>query len=156
MTELFNLNAELEKTISGANDLICTINAVGDAMYTGESAAADYVGAIRVLAETAKAHARSLEAIQMCQAQVSKANLLFKLDAELLSARAYIERTEAMLSELSEEYFDDVDKCKGTQDGLSRMIVGFEQNRIVSQIAYDYATQTRQVLDTMAEMLVRS
>ena len=32
---------------------------------------------------------------------------LFNLDTELLSAQVYMERTEAMLGAVCEEYFDD-------------------------------------------------
>lgn len=80
--------------------------------------------------------------------------LLFDLDLELLTARSTIEKAEAMLAEVCEEYFSNVEANNGhTSQGKENIVSGFEQNRVIAEIARDYAMQTRQTLDTMAAMI---
>jgi len=63
---------ELEKAIRGANDLVCAINTVGDAMNTGGSDAEGYVGAINSLAQVAKTHILDLKAMHLRMSQYDK------------------------------------------------------------------------------------
>jgi hypothetical protein len=64
-----NYKLELEKAITGANDLMCAVSAIS----TGETADADYTGALRVLAQGIEAHARDLEAMRLCMSWEDKA-----------------------------------------------------------------------------------
>ena len=142
---------ELENAITGADDLICTMNTIGDSMETGERAAVDYVGAVRVLAQATASHARDLKAIRLCQTWEDKAeaegkNTLLRLTDELTHARNYLERVELLIGGIEEEYFNENANNPNTASGKDYILAAFDENRIKTNIVRDYVTQVREAL----------
>jgi hypothetical protein len=71
------------------------------------------------------------------------------LKYEITEAQVFIERVETILAEVTEEYFNDLSNFNfnpGTPEGKENIASYFNQNRILTDIAYDYAIQVRKTL----------
>jgi hypothetical protein len=80
-------------------------------------------------------------------------NVLNKLTDEVTFAQVHLERSEAALAEIVEEYFEDLTNNAHTPEGKDGIISGFNQNRVFAGIARDYVVETRNILDNIAAII---
>ena len=148
---------ELEKAINGANDLVCVINTVGDAMNSGGSDAGGYVGAVNVLAQTVKTLILDLKAMHLRMSQYDKArtagsgniHLLNTMTDALSEADIALERAETLMCPLAEDYFNENANNPKTTKGQQNIIANFDESRIHAQIVRDYLHDLRNTLNAM-------
>jgi len=67
--------------------------------------------------------------------------------------RVSLERVEAMLGEVIEEYFDDLTKNRDTPQGKENIVLYFDHMGVRVGIARDYACEIRDRLSTMRELI---
>jgi hypothetical protein len=77
-------------------------------------------------------------------------NVLNELTDEVTFAQVHLERSEAALGAVIEEYFEDLTNDPKTPKGKEGIISGFEQNGVFAGIARDYVVETRSILGEMA------
>jgi hypothetical protein len=77
---------------------------------------------------------------------------MLRMADEIGRAQWLLERAEAALGEVSGEYFNGLANRPNTAEGVALMAIGFDKNRIWSDIALDYAHQLRKALADIASL----
>ena len=79
--------------------------------------------------------------------KTAEGNIVLKLDPEMLDAEVYIERVEAMLGMLCEEYFSNIRIFNPhTPKGKEAIVLFFDENRVYAEIARSFAVDLRNSL----------
>jgi hypothetical protein len=91
--------------------------------------------------------------MKLSESRSTEKEVFLELADEIAEARVFIERLETVLGEVVDEYFSDLHKNLYTLKGKELIVLFFNQNRILSDIAQDCAIRLRHTICNMKALI---